>query len=164
LLPFQIKKPSLDLKKYASQREKIMLIKQEQFTLTCNTTGRGTFDITDKINLLLANSTLQSGLCNLFLQHTSASLMLCENYDKQVREDLENFLKRLVPDGDSLFKHVIEGKDDMPAHIRTILTQVSLNIPLQNKKLRLGTWQGVYLYEHRYAPQCRNLLITVMGS
>lgn len=135
----------------------------EQHTLILNTTGRSTFDITDKINLLSANFPSQNGLCHLFLQHTSASLMICENYDAQVRKDLENFLKKLIPDGDTLFKHTIEGKDDMPAHIRTILTQTSLSIPIQNKKLALGNWQGIYLYEHRYAPQQRHLLITLLG-
>ncbi|KTD11045.1 hypothetical protein Lgra_2011 [Legionella gratiana] len=135
----------------------------EQHTLMLNTTGRGTFDITDKINLLCANFSSPNGLGHLFLQHTSASLMICENYDKQVREDLESFLKKLIPDGDPLFKHIVEGKDDMPAHIRTILTQTSLSIPIQNNKLALGNWQGVYLYEHRYAPQQRHLLITLMG-
>ncbi|WP_115711591.1 secondary thiamine-phosphate synthase enzyme YjbQ [Legionella sainthelensi] len=135
----------------------------EQHTLKLNTTGRSTFDITEQINLLSANFSSQNGLCHLFLQHTSASLMICENYDAQVREDLENFLKRLIPDGDPLFKHTVEGKDDMPAHIRTILTQTSLSIPIQNKKLALGRWQGIYLYEHRYAPQQRHLFITFMG-
>jgi secondary thiamine-phosphate synthase enzyme len=135
----------------------------KQYTLALNTTGRGSFDITTQLNRLLMDSPFQNGLCQLFLQHTSASLMICENYDKQVREDLEHFLTRLIPDGDPLFKHTAEGKDDMPAHIRTILTQTSLSIPIQNNKLALGTWQGVYLYEHRYAPQQRNLLITVMG-
>src|SRR4051812_38268422 len=115
----------------------------EQHRLTLSTTGRGTFDITNKINSLLTTTPSKNGLCHLFLQHTSASLMLCENYDKQVREDLEHFLKRLIPDGDPLFKHTLEGKDDMLAHIRTILTQVSLSIPVQNHKLALGTWQGV---------------------
>lgn len=135
----------------------------KQHTLTLNTTGRGSFDITAQLNRLLMDFPFQNGLCQLFLQHTSASLMICENYDKQVREDLEHFLARLIPDGDPLFKHIAEGKDDMPAHIRTILTQTSLSIPIQNNKLALGTWQGVYLYEHRYLPQQRNLLITVMG-
>ncbi|EHL31710.1 secondary thiamine-phosphate synthase enzyme YjbQ [Legionella drancourtii] len=135
----------------------------EQFSMTVETVGRGTTDITAEIAAVLANATIQQGLCHLFLQHTSASLMLCENYDAQVRQDLENFLTRLIPDGDPLFKHVIEGVDDMPAHIRTILTQTSLTIPLQNKKLALGTWQGIYLYEHRYQSHQRHLKITVMG-
>lgn len=135
----------------------------EQFSMTVETAGRGTTDISARIAAVLANTTIGQGLCHFFLQHTSASLMLCENYDTQVRKDLENFLARLIPDGDPLFKHIIEGEDDMPAHIRTILTQTSLTIPLQNKKLALGTWQGIYLYEHRYQPHQRQLLITVMG-
>ncbi len=135
----------------------------EQFSMTVETAGRGTTDISAKIAAVLANTSIQQGLCHFFLQHTSASLMLCENYDAQVRKDLEHFLARLIPDGDPLFKHIIEGEDDMPAHIRTILTQTSLTIPLQNKKLALGTWQGIYLYEHRYQPHQRHLKITVMG-
>lgn len=136
----------------------------EQFLITVDTNGRGTCDITAEIAAVLTKTGIEQGLCHLFLQHTSASLMICENYDNQVRKDLENFLARLIPDGDPNFLHVIEGKDDMPAHIRTILTQTSLSIPVQNKKLALGTWQGVYLYEHRYQPHQRRLLVTVMGN
>ncbi len=135
----------------------------EQFSLTLATSGRGSIDITNDVNQVLMNASIEQGLCHLFLQHTSASLMICENYDPQVRKDLENFLTRLVPDGDPLFKHIIEGKDDMPAHIRTLLTQTSLNIPIQKRNLALGTWQGIYLYEHRYHPQQRHLLITLLG-
>lgn len=134
-----------------------------QANLSINTMGRGTQDITAEIISAVTITKLQAGLCYLFLQHTSASLILCENYDSQVRRDLENYLIRLVPDGDPLFKHVSEGQDDMPAHIRTILTQTSLTIPIQNGKLALGTWQGIYLYEHRYQPHHRNILITSMG-
>lgn len=139
-------------------------MKIEQLPITFNTPGRGTQDITAEIKTLLATLSIQQGLCHIFLKHTSASLMLCENYDPQVRMDLEHFLIRLVPDGDPLFKHVLEGKDDMPAHIRTVLTQISLTIPIQNGKLALGTWQGIYLYEHRYQPQERHLIITVVGG
>lgn len=135
----------------------------QQFTLTFNTSGRGSIDITTQINQLLVKTLFQNGLCQLFLKHTSASIMICENYDKQVRDDLENFLRRLIPYGDPLFKHISEGQDDMPAHIRTILMQTSLNIPIQNNQLALGVWQGIYLYEHRYAPQQRELLITIIG-
>lgn len=137
-------------------------IKVQQSIITVDTSGRGTQDITADI-ATAANTKIQAGLCHLFLQHTSASLILCENYDSQVRRDLENYLIRLVPDGDPLFKHVSEGQDDMPAHIRTILTQTSLTIPIQNGKLALGTWQGIYLYEHRYQLHHRNILITSMG-
>ena len=137
--------------------------KVEQAVVTFNTSGRGTQDITADITPVVTKTKIQTGLCHLFLQHTSASLMLCENYDSQVRKDLEYFLLRLVPDGDPLFKHVTEGKDDMPAHIRAILTQASLTIPIQDGKSALGTWQGIFLYEHRYQPQQRHILITVMG-
>jgi secondary thiamine-phosphate synthase enzyme len=136
----------------------------EQISLTINTPGRGTQDITAQLNGILAKGNTQQGLCHLFLQHTSASLMICENYDQQVRKDLENFLARLIPDGDPLFKHIIEGKDDMPAHVRTILTQTSLAIPVQDKQLALGTWQGIYLYEHRYQAHRRTLMLTVLGA
>lgn len=136
----------------------------EQFTLSLNTPGRGTQEITTKINEVLAKANSDSGLCHLFLQHTSASLMICENYDQQVRADLENFLLRLAPDGDPLFQHIIEGKDDMPAHIRTILTETNLTIPVHNHQLALGTWQGVFLYEHRYQAHQRTLMITLIGS
>ena len=134
-----------------------------QANLSINTMGRGTQDITAEIISAVTNTKIQAGLCHLFLQHTSASLILCENYDSQVRRDLENYLIRLVPDGDPLFKHVSEGQDDMAAHIRTILTQTCLTIPIQNAKLALGTWQGIYLYEHRYQAHNRNILITTMG-
>ncbi|QMT59518.1 secondary thiamine-phosphate synthase enzyme YjbQ [Legionella sp. PC997] len=139
-------------------------MKIEQFAITFHTSGRGTQDITADIATLLSKTPIQQGLCHLFLKHTSASLMLCENYDPQVRKDLEQFLVRLIPDGDPLFKHVIEGQDDMPAHIRTLLTQTSLTLPIQNGKLALGTWQGIYLYEHRYQAQERHLLSTVVGD
>lgn len=139
-------------------------MKIEQYFFAFNTPGRGTQDITSKIKTALANTRLQHGLCHLFIKHTSASLMVCENYDIQVRDDLEHFLLRLVPDGDPLFQHVIEGKDDMPAHIRTLLTQTSLTLPLQNGELALGTWQGIYLYEHRYQPQERHVVLTALGE
>lgn len=136
----------------------------EQNSHTVHTAGRGTIDLTGDIAAVVTQTAIKRGLCQLFLQHTSASLIICENYDLQVREDLEHFLVRLVPDGDPLFKHVIEGKDDMPAHIRTILTHTSLTIPVRDGTLALGTWQGIYLYEHRYQPQTRHLLVTVFGS
>lgn len=138
-------------------------MKIEQYTINTTTQGRGTIDITAEIRSQLNTSAIQTGMCTLFLQHTSASLIICENYDLQVRKDLEHFLARLIPDGDPLFKHIEEGKDDMPAHVRTVLTQSSLSIPIQNGKLALGTWQGIFVYEHRYQPQQRQLVMTVMG-
>jgi secondary thiamine-phosphate synthase enzyme len=116
-------------------------MKIEQREIFIQTIGRGTQNITKEIASIVKDVQIQTGLCHFFLQHTSASLMICENYDKQVRTDLENFLSRLIPDGDPLFKHVIEGKDDMPAHIRTILTQTEMNLPISNGLLALGTWQ-----------------------
>ncbi|MCR9192248.1 MAG: secondary thiamine-phosphate synthase enzyme YjbQ [Gammaproteobacteria bacterium] len=135
----------------------------DQHTITILTDGRGTQNITADIINALSKRSINHGLCHLFLQHTSASLILCENYDPQVRVDLENFLLRLVPDDNPMFEHIIEGQDDMPAHVRTILTQTSLSIPIQSGTLALGTWQGIYLYEHRYQPQTRTVCMTWLG-
>jgi secondary thiamine-phosphate synthase enzyme len=137
------------------------IIQHEQIITT---PGRGTQDITSKICKVISDCKIETGLCHLFLKHTSASLLICENYDVQVRKDLENFLSQLIPDGNPLFKHIAEGKDDMPAHIRTILTQTDLNIPITARQLALGTWQGIFLYEHRYAAQKRHVMITIMGE
>lgn len=139
-----------------------MLIVQKPITI--NTSGRGTLNITGRIKDLMDKITIQTGLCHLFLRHTSASIILCENADATVRRDLEAFMQRLVPDGDKLFLHNDEGPDDMPAHIRAILTQNSLTIPIQNNQLLLGTWQGVYLWEHRTAPHQRQLIVTITGK
>ncbi len=139
-----------------------MNIKQNEIIIC--TSGRGTQNITHEISKIVLDNEIKTGICHLFLLHTSASLMICENYDVQVRKDLENFLSRLIPDGDPLFKHVIEGKDDMPAHIRTILTQTEMSIPISHKELALGKWQGIFLYEHRYDPQKRQILVTVIGT
>lgn len=132
-----------------------------QETLTVKTHGRGTYDVSDKINQIVKNSNVKTGLCHLFLTHTSASLILCENYDPSVKDDLENFLQRLVPDGDALFTHTMEGPDDMPAHIRSILTHNDLTIPIMEGELALGTWQGIYLYEHRVQSHNRNIIMTI---
>src|ERR1700727_1205309 len=122
------------------------MLKQTQ--LTNSTTGRGVFDITNKIKDIIAKTQVITGLCHVFLHHTSASLILCENADPLVQRDLQAFMLRLVPDGDPLFQHTAEGDDDMPAHVRTILTQSFLMLPITEKKLALGTWQGIYLWEH----------------
>ncbi|WP_306341488.1 secondary thiamine-phosphate synthase enzyme YjbQ [Solemya elarraichensis gill symbiont] len=103
-------------------------------------------------------------MCHLFIYHTSASLMLCENADPDVRSDLERFFSRLVPDGDPLFEHIDEGVDDMPAHIRSILTKMDLTMPVTNGSLDLGTWPGIYLWEHRHRGHQRKLSVTVMGE
>ncbi len=125
------------------------------------TRGRGTINISSQINEVIAAQGLESGLCHLFLQHTSASLILCENADPSVRTDLENFMARIAPDGDPIYTHDMEGDDDMPAHIRSILTQNSLTIPVMNGRCALGTWQGIFLWEHRSHGHQRKLLITL---
>ena len=135
-----------------------------QHELTFMTVGRGTQEITTDVSKVILEYKINMGICHLFLKHTSASLMINENYDVQVRKDFENFLCRLIPDGDPIFKHTIEGKDDMPAHIRTILTKTEMTIPICDGKLALGAWQGVFLYEHRYAAHQRHIMITIIGK
>jgi len=135
-----------------------------QKKLRFSTTGRGTYNITKQITEALEKSAIKFGICHIFIQHTSASLILCENADKTVREDLDNFMANLVKDGDSMFKHKDEGPDDMPAHIRTILTQGSLSIPVYKGKCDLGLWQGIFLWEHRTNSHKRNVSITIMGE
>ena len=138
------------------------MIARQVFSVT--TRGRGSYPVTDRIRDILQQSGITTGLCHVFLQHTSASLMLCENADPVVRADLERFMSRHVPDGDPLFEHVDEGADDMPAHVRTVLTHSDLTLPVSDGRLALGTWQGIYLWEHRHAGQQRKLLITVSGD
>ena len=131
--------------------------------LTVSTRGRGFHDITSEVRQAVAESGARQGLCTVFLHHTSASLILCENADPDVRRDLEAFFARLVKDGDSLFQHDAEGPDDMPAHVRTVLTQNSLSIPIQNGSADLGTWQGLYVWEHRTSPHRRRVTVSVLG-
>jgi secondary thiamine-phosphate synthase enzyme len=135
-----------------------------QESLTVVTRGRGIYPLTGEIARLVQATAYQRGLCNLFLQHTSASLMVCENADPDVMRDLELFMSDLVRDGDARFKHTAEGPDDMPAHIRTILTQVSLTLPIRNGVCQLGNWQGVYLWEHRLRSHRREILVTISGE
>jgi secondary thiamine-phosphate synthase enzyme len=130
-------------------------------TLTIATQGRGTYDLTAHIQRIVAESGVREGLCHLFVHHTSASLIVCENADPQVRRDLEAFFARLVCDGDGIFGHDEEGPDDMPAHVRSVVTGVSLTLPVEKGRCDLGTWQGVYLYEHRRAPNARRVTVTV---
>lgn len=132
-----------------------------QKTIAIDTTGRGTLDITRQLNSVVLDAGLTTGLCNIFLQHTSASLIVCENADSDVRRDLEVFMSRLVPDGHPDFRHTAEGPDDMPAHVRSILTQTSLCVPIIEGQLGLGTWQGIYLWEHRTAPHRRRVIISI---
>ncbi len=133
-----------------------------QSSLTIVTNGRGLINITHEVAKIVTNSSINTGLCNVFLHHTSASLIFCENDDPVVLEDLEAFFKRLIPDDDTIFKHTLEGKDDMPAHVRMVLTQNSLMVPLQQNKLMLGRWQGIYLWEHRFKGHERRLTVTVL--
>ena len=127
------------------------------------TRGRGTYEITDEVNRVVRVAGGERGLCNVFVHHTSASLILCENADPSVRSDLERYFARLVPDGDPVFRHTAEGPDDMPAHVRSILTANSLSIPVQGHGLDLGTWQGVFLWEHRTDPHRRKITVSVVG-
>ncbi len=132
-----------------------------QAELLVRTTGRAAYDLTADVREHVRNAAVESGLVHVFIRHTSASLMLCENADPDVLRDLETFLSRLVPDGDPMFVHTAEGPDDMPAHIRSILTQPNLTIPIVGGRCALGTWQGVYLCEHRTAPHTREVVLTV---
>jgi secondary thiamine-phosphate synthase enzyme len=126
--------------------------------------GRGTSNITADVQQVIAQSGVQTGTCHVFVQHTSASLMLCENADPDVRHDLESFMQNLVPDGDPMFRHRDEGPDDMSAHIRTVLTNPDLTIPVTQGRAALGIWQGIYLWEHRTHRQQRRVIVTVQGD
>ena len=133
----------------------------KQVTLSVNTKGRGSYNVTSEIQNIVRDENISTGLCNIFLQHTSASLMLCENADPQVRDDLETFMAKLAPDGDPMFLHTDEGPDDMSAHVRTVLTASSLTIPISDGRCALGIWQGIYLWEHRTSRFNRKLIITI---
>jgi secondary thiamine-phosphate synthase enzyme len=129
--------------------------------ITVRSPRRGLQDITDTVARIVAKGGVSNGLCNLFIRHTSASLIIQENYDPSARVDLETFMDRLVPEGASWITHTLEGDDDMPSHIKAVLTQVSLTIPILDGKLALGTWQGIYLWEHREHPTPREVLVSV---
>ncbi len=135
-----------------------------QTELTLCTEGRGSYAITDRLNAIVRDARAGVGLCHVFLQHTSASLLLCENADATVRDDLERFMARLVVDGDPLFRHRAEGPDDMPAHVRTVLTTSELTLPIRDARCVLGTWQGVYVWEHRQHSHRRRMTITLHGQ
>ena len=132
--------------------------------LRVETLGRGTYDLTGDVQRIVSASGIETGMCHVFICHTSASLMLSENADPDVMLDLETFMSRITPDGDPAFTHTAEGPDDMPAHVRSILTQSDLNLPVSSKCCALGTWQGIYLWEHRHAPHSRRVIITVQGD
>lgn len=136
----------------------------KQYQIEITTSGRGLTNITNEVAKLVASANIAVGLCHVFLHHTSASLILCENCDPDVQKDLDAFMLRLIPDDDSLYAHNAEGADDMPAHIRTVLTQSFLLIPISQFKLALGSWQGIYLWEHRLHSHHRKITITVQGD
>jgi len=134
-----------------------------QHTFDVETTGRTLINITDSVSLIVSDSEIEVGLCNIFLHHTSASLTLCENSDPDVCGDLERFFSRLVPDGDPIYRHTEEGPDDMSAHVRSVLTTNSLTVPVADAGLLLGRWQGIYLWEHRKSPYKRRVTVTLQG-
>lgn len=137
---------------------------QSTHQLQVATRGRRIYDVTAQVYDWAAASGITTGLLTVYIQHTSASLLINENYDRDVIADLERFFARLVPDGDPLFVHTIEGPDDMPAHVRTALTQTHLSIPMVQGRPALGTWQGIFLYEHRHEPATRKLVLHLMGE
>jgi secondary thiamine-phosphate synthase enzyme len=128
-----------------------------------HTRGRGFSEISDKVAEIVSASGVHTGIAHVFTAHTSCSLLISENADPSVRADLERWLARAVPDGDGIFEHDAEGPDDMPAHVRSILTGVSLTVPVHGGKPQLGTWQGLYLWEHRVDPHQRKVTVTVLG-
>lgn len=134
-----------------------------QTIIEIETPGRGTTDLTMRVQDAVAAAGVEVGLCNVFIHHTSASLIVCENADPTVRRDLEAFMARLVPDGDPLYRHTAEGPDDMPAHVRSVLTQTSVTLPVRGGRCDLGTWQGLYLWEHRTASHRRRITVSVLG-
>ena len=140
------------------------MLRQSLHELNIATRGRGFYEFTESAQELVRAAKFKTGLATLHLQHTSASLLIQENADPEVRRDLERFFSRLVPDGDPLFQHTCEGEDDMPAHIRTALTCVNLGIPIANGALTLGTWQGIYLWEHRVEPHRRRVTVHLLGE
>ncbi len=139
-------------------------MRQAFHELVLATRGRGLVDFTEAVDGWIAQNRFQNGLLTLHLRHTSASLLIQENADPDVRRDLDAFFERLVPDGDPLFCHTAEGADDMAAHVRTALTAVNLSLPLQNGRLALGTWQGIYLWEHRTRPHSRRITLHFIGE
>lgn len=135
-----------------------------QHQLSIESRGREIRDITEQVAQAVADSGVRNGLANVFTRHTSCSLLISENADPAVRRDLERWFARAVPDGDELFEHDAEGPDDMPAHVRSMLTGVSVSVPVSDGRLQLGTWQGLYLYEHRHRPHTRRVVVTVLGA
>ena len=140
------------------------MLRQALHDLAFRTRGRGFYEITNQVAEWISRNEFVNGLLTLHLRHTSASLLIQENADPDVRRDFERFFARLVPDGDPLFSHTVEGEDDMPAHVRTALTAVNLSIPVAQGRLALGTWQGIYLWEHRRTPHSRSIAVHFVGE
>ncbi len=138
------------------------MVFQQSFEV--HTQGRGSYGILREVQQRVTQSGITTGICHLFVHHTSASLMLCENADPDVRADLERFMERLVPDGDPLYAHQDEGPDDMPAHVRTVLTHSDLSLPVASGQCDVGVWQGIFLWEHRRAAHRRRLTVTIYGQ
>jgi len=135
-----------------------------QDKIDIETSGRGTLDITGDVQRVIRDSGVRVGVANVFIHHTSASLMICENADPSVRRDLEKFISKMAPDGDPVYEHDSEGPDDMPAHIRSMLTGSDLSVPVTEGRMALGTWQGIYLWEHRHRAHRRRMTVTVIGE
>ena len=131
-------------------------------TIITSTAGQGLWEITSDVQAVITGSGADTGLCTLFMRHTSASLLIQENADQSARQDLESWLNRLVPEADSLYTHTYEGPDDMPAHIKSMLTQTNLAIPFTDSRLLLGTWQGIFLWEHRHRSHTRQVIVHIM--
>ena len=139
-------------------------MRQAMDTLTVKTRGPGLTEITQEVRRVLASAGIGTGLVTVYCTHTSASLLIQENADGDVQRDLQAFFRRIVPDGDPLFIHTTEGPDDMPAHVKAALTQTSLAIPVNEGRMTLGTWQGIYVFEHRTAPHTRRIVVHVIGE
>ena len=140
------------------------MLRQSQHEIQIATGGRGFYEFTGDVSALLRSAKIQTGQVTLHVQHTSASLLIQENADPEVRRDFQTFFARLVPDGDAIFEHTAEGEDDMSAHIRTALTSVNVTIPITRGELALGTWQGIYLWEHRTHPHRRRVTVHFIGE
>lgn len=140
------------------------MFRQAFYELAVATRGRGLYEFTREVEQWIGQNKFRDGLLTVFLQHTSASLLIQENASPDVQSDFERFFERLVPDGDEIFEHTLEGEDDMPAHVRTALTTVNLNIPVRNGEMTLGTWQGIFLWEHRTRGHSRRVALHFIGE
>ncbi|MBS0269936.1 MAG: YjbQ family protein [Proteobacteria bacterium] len=139
-------------------------MRQYQEILRVETRGTGLLELTDEVARIVRTAGIETGMVHVFCRHTSASLLIQENADPDVQRDLVAFFKRLVPDGDPLFVHQSEGPDDMPAHVKSALTQTSVAVPIAGFQMMLGTWQGIYLFEHRRRPHTRQIVVHVLGE